>query len=178
MLEVQGRAYNTQYGVSVEDGKMKFPAKYINVIPTNIYGPNDNFHLENSHVVPALIHKCYLAKRDDTPLMIWGSGKPLREFIYSEDVGELTQLILEQYESTDSLILSTSKEHSIIDLVKAIDFKGRVIFDADKPDGQYRKPTSNLRLRNFFPEYEFTPFEEGIKKTVDWFVENYESCRK
>ena len=182
MLEVQSRAYNQQYGVSVEGGKMKFPVKYVNVIPTNIYGPNDNFHLEDSHVVPALIHKCYLAKRDDTPLVIWGSGKPLREFIYSQDVGELTQLILEHYESTDPLILSTSEEHSIRDLAKAVveamDFEGTVIFDADKPDGQYRKPTCNLRLKDFAPDYEFTPFEEGIKKTVDWFVKNYEDCRK
>ena len=94
----------------------------------------------------------------------------------------MTQLILEHYESTDPLILSTSEEHSIRDLAKAVveamDFEGTVIFDADKPDGQYRKSTSNLRLKDFVPEYEFTPFEEGIKKTVDWFVENYETCRK
>jgi GDP-L-fucose synthase len=162
---------------------MKFGTKYISVIPTNIYGPNDNFELENSHVVPAMIHKCYIAKRDRTPLVVWGSGKPLREFIYSEDVGRITQYLLENYEGFDPLILSTNEEHSIRDLViavaDALDFQGPIIYDDNKPDGQYKKTTSNERLQRVLPlDFEFTPFREGIKKTVEWFVENYENCRK
>jgi len=173
MLEVQSRAYADQYGM-----------KCVCVIPTNIYGPNDNFNLESSHVVPALIHKCYLAKKNDTDLVIWGSGKPRREFIYSEDVGEITQLICDCYEGTEPLIISNSVETSIKQLVKtivkAMDFKGKVVYDKSKPDGQYRKPTTNIRLLDFIPECmdKFTPLEEGIQKTVDWFVENYETCRR
>jgi GDP-L-fucose synthase len=133
-------------------------------------------------VVPALIHKCYLAKKNKTDLVVWGSGKPIREFIYSEDVGELTQLILDEYDGPGPLIISSGEEISIKDLVdlivKAMKFKGKVVFDDSKPDGQYRKTTSNLLLRHRFPEYKFTKLKQGIKKTVDWFVENYESCRK
>jgi len=171
MLEVHSRAIANQYGLN-----------YICVIPTNIYGPHDNFNLEDSHVLPALIHKCYLAKRDNTALVVWGSGKPLREFIFSKDVGEITELILEHYEGTEPMILSTSEEISIREAVETIadvmGFEGSIVFDDTKPDGQYKKPTFNLRLKSFLPEYKFTPFEEGIKKTVDWFVENYEECRK
>lgn len=171
MLEVHSRAIATQYGLN-----------YTCVIPTNIYGPNDNFNLENSHVLPALIHKCYLAKRDNTDLVVWGSGEPLREFIFSKDVGEITKLILEGYEDKEPVILSTSEEISIREAVETIadvmGFEGKIIFDRTKPDGQYKKPTFNQRLKNFLPNYEFTPFKEGIQQTVDWFVENYESCRK
>ena len=129
-----------------------------------------------------MIHKCYLAKRDNTDLVVWGSGEPLREFIFSKDVGEITKLILEGYEDKEPVILSTSEEISIREAVVTIadvmGFEGKLIFDSTKPDGQYKKPTSNRRLRNFLPKYKFTPFREGIKQTVDWFVENYESCRK
>ena len=171
MLDVHSRAIKEQYGLN-----------YICVIPTNIYGPNDNFNLDDSHVVPALIHKCYLAKKNKTDLVVWGSGKPIREFIYSEDVGELTQLILDEYDGPGPLIISSGEEISIKDLVdlivKAMKFKGKIVFDDSKPDGQYRKTTSNLLLKTVFPKYKFTKLKQGIKKTVDWFVENYESCRK
>ena len=171
MLEVHSRAISTQYGLN-----------YTCVIPTNIYGPHDNFNLETSHVLPALIHKCYLAKRDKTDLVVWGSGKPLREFIFSEDVGELTTLICKEYTGTDPIILSTSEEISIREAVETIadvvGFDGNIIFDDSKPDGQFRKPTSNAKLKNFIPDYEFTSFREGVKKTVDWFVANYDECRR
>ena len=183
MLDVQARAYNDQYGVSrSERGLMSFGGKYISVIPTNIYGPNDNFELGNSHVVPALIHKCYLAKQQKLDFMVWGSGLPLREFIYADDVGDLTQLILESYEDADPLILSSSEEVSIRDLVQviveAMDYEGKVFFDGSKPDGQYRKSTSNSKLQSFVPGYRFTSLKKGIEQTVKWFIKNYETCRK
>lgn len=182
MLDVQSRAYNEQYGTNMVDGKFSFGTKYITVIPTNIYGPNDNFELENSHVVPALIHKCYIAKRDKTPFVIWGSGNPLREFIFSEDVGKITKSLLDTYADTDPIIISTGVEHSIRDVVisiaDAMDFQGPIIYDDRRPDGQYKKTTSNKKLINQLPGLEFTPLQEGIQKTVDWFVANYENCRK
>ena len=171
MAEVQIRAYREQYGV-----------KYSCVIPTNIYGPNDNFSLEHGHVVPMLIHKLYKAQRDNTDFTVWGSGKPLREFIFSRDVAELTQWVLHNYDGEDPLILSTSDEISIehlVDLlVKEFKFTGKVKFDRSKPDGQYRKPSDNSLIKSLVPTFEFTPIEEGIKETVQWFKENYDKARR
>jgi GDP-L-fucose synthase len=123
MTDVQIRAYNEQYGLN-----------YKSVIPTNIYGPNDNYDLENGHVLPSLIHKCYLARENKTPLTIWGSGKPLREFIFSKDVAKLTEWVLHNYNENEPIILSTSEEMSINDvvgiIVELMNFKGDVIFDS------------------------------------------------
>ena len=170
MAEIQVRSYREQYGLN-----------YTCVIPTNIYGPNDNFNLENGHVIPSLIHKCYLAKENNTPFIIWGSGKPLREFIYSEDVAELTKWILDNYDEPEPIILSTSEEISIKDvvnlIVKHMGFDGEVIFDLSKPDGQFRKPSDNSKLKKYLPDYKFTSFEDGIKKTIDWFKNNYPNVK-
>lgn len=171
MVDVQIRAYKEQYGLD-----------YKSVIPTNIYGPNDNFNLENGHVLPSLIHKCYLARENGTDFEVWGSGKPLREFIYSKDVAELTKWVLENYNESEPIILSTSQETSIKELVdlvvKNMNFKGNVKWLSDKPDGQYRKPSDNSKLLSYLPDYKFTPIEEGIKETVEWFENNYPNIRK
>lgn len=171
MAEVQIRTYNEQYGLN-----------YTTVIPCNIYGPNDNFSLVHGHVMPMLIHKCYLAKQNNTDLEIWGSGKPLREFIYSKDVAYLTDWILKNYTKNEPIILSTSQEISIKELVdiivQEIGFTGKLIFDTSKPEGQFRKPSDNTPLKELLPDFEFTPIEQGIKKTVKWFLDNYETARK
>jgi GDP-L-fucose synthase len=171
MAEVQIRAYREQYGLN-----------YTSVIPTNIYGPNDNFNLENGHVIPSLIHKCYLARENNTDLVIWGSGEPLREFIYSKDVAELALWVLDNYDESEPIILSTSEEISIKDVVKiiveAMNFKGNVIFDKTKPDGQFRKPSDNSKLMSYLPDFKFTPFDVGIKETVEWFEENYPNIKQ
>jgi GDP-L-fucose synthase len=171
MSDVQIRAYREQYGLN-----------YTSVIPTNIYGPNDNFDIENGHVIPSLIHKCYLARENNTDLIIWGSGKPLREFIYSKDVAELALWVLDNYDESEPIILSTSEEISIKDavdvIVSAMNFKGNVIFDNTKPDGQFRKPSDNSKLINYLPNFKFTPFEIGIKKTVEWFEKNYPNIKQ
>ena len=182
MVDIQARAYNKQYGVVADGSTLSFGCKFINVIPTNVYGPNDNFELENSHVVPALIHKCYLAKRDNTDLHVWGSGDARREFIHADDVGDITQLILEQYEGTGSFIVSPGEEISIRQLVETIidviGFKGRVIFNLNHPEGQLRKTSDTARLQSFVPDYKFTPLRKGIEQTVDWFIKNYKDARK
>jgi len=171
MADVQIRAYREQYGLN-----------YVSVIPTNIYGPNDNFDLDNGHVVPSLIHKCYIAKKTNTPFRIWGSGEPLREFIFSRDVAKLTEWVLENYEEEEPIILSTSHEVSIKEVVTLIvrhmSFDGDVIWESDKPDGQFRKPSDNSKLLSYLPKFKFTSLDDGLKETVDWFVDNYENCRK
>jgi len=171
MLDVQSRAYREQYGCN-----------YVCVIPTNIYGPNDNFNLESGHVLPSLIHKCYLAKQNNEDFVIWGSGKPLREFIYSKDIAQLSLWALENYDEDEPIIFSTSEEISIGDvaqiIAKHMNFKGNIVFDKSKPDGQFRKPSSNKKLMKYIPKYKFTTLEDGIQETIEWFCENYPNVRK
>ena len=171
MADIQLKAYREQYGLN-----------YVSVIPTNIYGPKDNFNLDNGHVIPSLIHKCYLAKKTGGDFKVWGSGKPLREFIYSEDIGRLTEWILENYNEEEPIILSTSEEVSIktvVELiVKYMDFRGNVVWQDDKPDGQFRKPSDNSKLLSYLPDFKFTNIEKGLEKTINWFINNYESSRK
>lgn len=171
MADIQVRSYREQYGLN-----------YKCVIPTNIYGINDNFNLENGHVIPSLIHKCYLSKSNNTDFEVWGSGEPLREFIYNKDVAELSEWVLENYNESEPIILSTSEEISIKDvvymIVELMDFKGKVIFNRSKPDGQFRKPSDNSKIKKYLPDFKFTPIYDGLKETIDWFVENYNIIRK
>jgi GDP-L-fucose synthase len=171
MADIQIRSYREQYGLN-----------YTSVIPTNIYGPHDNFNIENGHVIPSLIHKLYLAKKNNSDFTIWGSGKPLREFIFSKDVARLSEWVVENYNESEPIIFSPSQEISIIDLVdllvKEFNFKGKVIFDDTKPDGQFRKPSDNSKLKSYLPDFKFTPIEEGVKETINWFIQNYENVRK
>jgi GDP-L-fucose synthase len=171
MSDIQIRAYREQYKLN-----------YTSVIPCNIYGPNDNFSLEHGHVIPMLMHKLYLAQQNNTDFVVWGSGKPLREFIFSKDVAKLAEWALHNYNESEPIILSTSNEISIKDLVDLLvnefEFKGKVIFDDSKPDGQYRKPSDNNKLKSYLPNFQFTSIENGIKETIKWFKENYETTRK
>jgi GDP-L-fucose synthase len=171
MADIQIRSYNEQYGLN-----------YKSVIPCNIYGPNDNYDIVNGHVLPSLIHKCYLARENNTPITIWGSGKPLREFIFSKDVAKLTEWVLYNYNENEPIILSTSEEISIMDIVGIIvelmNFKGDVIFDSSKPDGQFRKPSDNSKIKNYLPDFKFTPLYDGLKETIEYFEKNYTIIRK
>jgi len=171
MSDIQIRSYKQQYGLN-----------YKSVIPCNIYGPNDNYNLVNGHVLPSLIHKCYLSRENKTPLTIWGSGKPLREFIFSKDVAKLTEWVLYNYNENEPIILSTSEEISIGDVVDMIveimNFKGEIIFDSSKPDGQFRKPSDNSKIKNYLPDFKFTPLYEGLKETIEYFEKNYTIIRK
>ncbi len=170
MADIQIRAYREQYGLN-----------YKSVIPTNIYGINDNFDVENGHVVPSLIHKCYIARETNTPLTIWGSGKPLREFIYNKDVAKLTEWVLHNYNEDEPIILSTSEEISIKEvvgmIVEIMNFKGEVKWDNNKPDGQFRKPSDNSKIKHYLPNFKFTPIYEGLSETISWFENNYDKIR-
>jgi GDP-L-fucose synthase len=171
MVDVQIRAYREQYGLN-----------YKSVIPTNIYGPNDNYDIKNGHVVPSLIHKCFLARENKTPLTIWGSGDPLREFIFSRDVAVLSEWVLHNYNENEPIILSTSEEISIREVVDIIveimNFKGKVVFDTSKPDGQFRKPSDNSKIKNHLPNFKFTDLFDGLKETIEFFEKNYNILRK
>jgi GDP-L-fucose synthase len=171
MVDVQIRAYREQYGLN-----------YKSVIPTNIYGPNDNYDIKNGHVVPSLIHKCFLARENKTPLTIWGSGKPLREFIFSKDVAVLSEWVLHNYNENEPIILSTSEEISIKEvvgiIVEIMNFKGKVVFETSKPDGQFRKPSDNTKIKNYLPNFNFTPLYDGMKETIEYFEKNYSIVRK
>lgn len=172
MAEVQIRAYNQQYGT-----------KYFSVIPCNMYGPNDNYNLEKSHVIPSLIHKTYLAKKNNTDVIVWGSGKSLREFIYSKDVATLSDTLIKTYEDVKPIILSTGEEVSIEELIVTIcdifGFKNKIIFDTTKPEGQFRKPSDNSYLKSIVgKDFQFTPLKTGLEETIDYFIKNYNSVRK
>jgi len=171
MIDVMNQSYYQQHK------KM-----FTSVIPTNIYGPYDNFNLEDSHVIPALIHKCYLAKQNDKqPFVCFGSGKPLRQFIYSKDLARLMIWTINNYEDVSPLILSVDEDDEIsikdvVDsIVDAMEYTGPLEWDTSKADGQYKKTASNAKLRKLNPDFKFTSFKEGIKESVDWFVENFDN---
>jgi len=174
MLEVQSKAYREQYGCN-----------FVCVIPTNIYGPHDNFSLEDGHVIPALIHRCFLNKKNNDNFVVKGTGKPLRQFIYSDDLAKLIMWVLENYNENEPIILSVDEEDevSIGDVAKLIanefDYKEQMVYDTSFSDGQYKKTADNSKLKDLMREkIEFTGIEDGIKKTVEWFKENYKNTRK
>eukprot|EP01040_Poterioochromonas_malhamensis_P005832 gene5832-6272_t len=173
MIDVMNRCYAEEYGCN-----------FTSIIPTNIYGPHDNYSIEDGHVIPGLIHKCFLAKQNGTDLTIWGTGKPLRQFIYSIDLAKLTIWVMRSYHSPEPIILSVGEEDevSIADVARnvadAMEFKGNVVFDTTKSDGQYKKTASNHKLRELYPEFQFTSIQQGLQETCQWFMNNYEIARK
>jgi GDP-L-fucose synthase len=173
LIDTMNRAYAEEYNCN-----------FTSIIPTNIYGKYDNFSIQNGHVIPGLIHKCYLAKLANEPFTIWGSGTPLRQFVYSRDLAELTVWVMREYHEPTPITLSVDEEEEVsikdvaLAVAKAMKFEGSVEFDTSKADGQFKKTASNKKLRTYRPDYNFTTIEDGIQKSVDWFVENYETCRK
>lgn len=167
MLDILNRSYHSQFG-----------RRYTSVIPTNIYGPHDNFHLEHSHVIPGLIHKAAISDI----LTVFGTGKPLRQFIYSEDLAKLIVWTLEHYDSVEPLILSVPPEQEVsiakVGELIAGEFGIEVTYDVSKSDGQYKKTACNQKLMSLLPDFEWTSIEEGIHKTVEWFKQNRETIRK
>ncbi|MFT4802847.1 MAG: GDP-L-fucose synthase [Psychroserpens sp.] len=173
-------SYNRQYG-----------RDYRSVMPTNLYGPNDNFHSENSHVIPALIRRFHEAKiNNDSTVTAWGSGKPMREFLHVDDMAEASVFVMNLdfkiYEKETQPMLSHINVGSGIDctirelvetVVKVIGYKGDIIFDKTKPDGAVRKLMDVNRLERLGWNSK-TNLEEGLKTTYDWFLENTNSFRK
>ncbi len=159
--------FNQQYGTN-----------FISVMPTNLYGPYDNFHPENSHVMPALIRRFHEAKENKTPeVVVWGSGKPLREFLYSEDMAEACVYLMQTYEGNDFFNIGTGKEITIrglAELIKdVVGYQGELVFDASKPDGTPRKLLDVSRLAAAGWTYQ-TELRDGIVKAYQWFKECYQ----
>ena len=165
MLLVQGQTYRQQYG---------FNAIYL--LPTNLYGPGDNFDLETSHVIPALIRKCLEAKaRGDDRITAWGTGSPTREFLYAGDAAEGILLATERYDQPEPVNLGSGMEISIKSLLELIadltGFEGEIVWDTSKPDGQPRRSLDTTRAEEGFGFKAATSFREGVQRTIDWYIE-------
>lgn len=151
---------------------------WYSVVPTNLYGPYDNFNLEDSHLIPGMIHRAYLAKKNNQKFVIWGDGSPLRQFVHSEDMAKLILWSLNNWNSDKHCMMIDEKEISVLEVANVIKKKfgfsdEDLIFDESKPKGQFRKPAKS-DIKNF----QFKPIEEGINETIEWFINNYETCRK
>lgn len=166
MLLVQSQAYRAQYG---------FNSVYL--LPVNLYGPHDNFDPASSHVIPALIKKCFDAvENNDGSITVWGTGRATREFLYVEDAAEGIALAAERYESGEPMNLGAGFEISIKDLVTLIarltGFNGEIIWDSTKPDGQPRRCLDVTRAEKEIGFRARTSFEEGLAKTIKWYRES------
>ncbi len=166
MMLVQCQGYREQYGFNG-----------IFLLPVNLYGPGDNFDVESSHVIPALIRKCVTAiENDEKEIVCWGDGSATREFLYVEDAAEGILLAAEKYNKPDPVNLGAGFEISIKDLVELITgltgFNGEITWDTTKPNGQPRRCLDVSRAKAEFGFEAKTDFREGLKKTIDWYLKN------
>lgn len=159
--------------------KDQYKMNGITLLPTNLYGPGDNFHLQNSHVIPALIRKVYDARKANAPsITLWGTGTATREFLYVEDCARGIIDAMEEYEEDEPLNLGTGIQISITSLVKIIKdimtYKGGIIWDASKPDGQPKRCLNVDRAKDIIGFEASTTLRNGLEKTVEWFENTYE----
>ena len=172
MVDVQSRYYRKQYGCN-----------FISLAPTNIFGPNDNYSPELSHVIPAMIRKCQTSMRDGSDFVIWGTGKPLRQFIFSEDLARLFVWAFFNYDEAGPLILAPdeSQEVSIGEIAQyvadAFGFNKPLVFDSSYSDGQYKRTVTNKKLMGLNQSFKFTPLPQAIKESIEWFRENMAIAR-
>lgn len=171
MLLVQGQAYRQQYG---------FNAIYL--LPTNLYGPGDNFNLGSSHVIPALIRKCLEARaRGDEQIVAWGTGSPTRDFLYVDDAAAGIVLAAQHYDSPEPVNLGSGVEVSIKALTETVaeltGFQGEIVWDSTKPDGQPRRVLSNRWASRLFGFESSVSFREGLAQTITWYLESVNVLR-
>jgi GDP-L-fucose synthase len=166
LLQIQAAAYYRQHG---------FPS--IIGVPGNIYGPYDNFDLENAHVVPALVRKFV----EGNDVVVWGSGKPTRDFVYARDVADGLLLAGEKYDRAEVVNLSSGRDHSVREvvevLIEATGFKGSIKWDASRPDGQIRRLFDVSKARTDLGFHAATSLRDGLIKTVNWYRENRDRAR-
>jgi len=168
MMLMQAQTYRQQYGFNA-----------IFLIPVNLYGPGDNFNLESSHVIPALIRKCVEARlRGEAEIVVWGDGSPTREFLYVEDAAEGILLGAERYDGDQPINLGSGREISIRQLAEQIvemtGFKGRLTWDTSRPNGQPRRALDVSRAEALLGFRAAMPFEEGLRRTIAWYEQNRE----
>jgi GDP-L-fucose synthase len=166
MMLVQAQAYRQQYGFNA-----------IFLLPVNLYGPRDNFNLQSSHVIPALIRKAIEAgERGEKELAVWGDGSPTREFLYVEDAANAIVSATEKYNGPEPVNLGSGYEISIKDLAELIvrltGFKGKLVWQTDKPNGQPRRGLDVTRAKEYFGWQAKVPFEDGMRRTIEWFKGN------
>ena len=166
MMLVQSQSYREQYGFNS-----------IFLLPVNLYGPRDNFNLETSHVIPALIRKCLEAEEHgDSEVVVWGDGSPTREFLYAEDAAEGILQAAERFNKSEPVNLGSGMEISIKDLAEMIvrltGFSGKLVWDTSKPNGQPRRMLDTQKAKEYFGFQAKTTFEEGLRKTIDWYRKN------
>ena len=172
MLDVQSRYYRKEYGCN-----------FICLAPTNIFGPNDNFSPEHSHVIPALIRKCHDAQLNGGDFVVWGSGRPLRQFVYSADLANLFMWAYENYDEAEPLILSPDEAAEVSigtvaqHVADAFGFSKPLRFDTKYSDGQYQRTVTNRRLMSRNPSFRFTPLATAIGDTVAWFKAHHLEAR-
>jgi GDP-L-fucose synthase len=164
------QAYRAQYGFNA-----------ISLMPTNLYGPGDNFDLQNSHVLPALLRKFHEATVEKRPAVtIWGTGTPRREFLHVEDLADAAVFLMQHYDQPEIVNVGTGEDVTIRELAeivsRTVGFQGQFVFDASKPDGTPRKLLDVSRLRSLGWKHSIL-LEEGIQSTYQWFLKNVESAR-
>lgn len=182
-----GEPHETNYGYAYSKRMLEVGSRCLKnsicLIPCNLYGKNDNFNLKSGHVIPSLIHKCYLAKQSNSDFIIWGSGAAEREFMFAEDFGKIIEkIVFDKLNYTKPIIVSPStcvtiKELAII-IADLMNFKGNIVFDKTKLEGIQKKNTANSVFKELFPLFKFTDLRDGLDETIKWFVANYSTARK
>jgi GDP-L-fucose synthase len=171
-LDTYSQALRDQYGCN-----------FVTIIPNNLYGEYDNFHLEDSHVLPAMIRKFYEANLEGKNFVeLWGDGNPLREFTYSHDMAKIILFLLEKYDDRFPINIGNTNEISIKNVAKKIkkllNYKGKIKWDTSQPNGQLRKPSSNQKLLDLgWKKEDYTDFDEGLRNVCEWFKESYPNIR-
>lgn len=177
MVDIQIQAYQKQYGIK----------NYCSVIPGNVFGKNDAYNIKYGHVIPSLIHKVFLASNarydENDDFVVWGDGSAKREFVYADDLANIIYRLLNLDELPLRLIVSGPRQHTIKEmvekLVRVANFKGKVVWDKTKPNGQHARPSNLSLLHSLFPDFKFTDInkEEALKISYNWFVDNYPNVR-
>ena len=171
MLDVQSRAYRQQYGCN-----------FITAIPNNLFGENDNYDLDNSHVIPAIMRKMHEAKLNNESVVLWGDGSPLREFTYSKDLADILLLLLDRYDDPEPINVGNTQEYSIKEIAEMVaeivEFNGEIIWDTSKPTGQHRKPSDNSKLIGLgWKQENYTDLKKALTKTYKWVILKYPHLR-